>query len=92
MEGSSFMGNHKNNISVNLTWRCNKIQASQINEKKAIRLNFSLVMTNDMIAMASSWEERLRPPIYDKKDNPQSHRFGQHLLPPVNSKRETKKT
>jgi len=28
-------------------------------------------MTNDMIAMASNWEERIRPPKCDKKDDPQ---------------------
>jgi len=28
-------------------------------------------MTNDMIAMASNWEERLRAPKDEKKDNPQ---------------------
>jgi len=28
-------------------------------------------MTNDMIAMASNWKERLRPSKADKKDDPQ---------------------
>jgi len=28
-------------------------------------------MTNDMIAVASDWEERLRAPKADKKDDPQ---------------------
>jgi len=28
-------------------------------------------MTNDMIALASKWEDRLRPPKCDKKEDPQ---------------------
>jgi len=40
-------------------------------QKKAIRSNFPLDMTNDMIAMASNWEERLRTPKGEKKDDPQ---------------------
>ena len=28
-------------------------------------------MTNDMIALASIWEDRLRPPKCDKKEDPQ---------------------
>jgi len=28
-------------------------------------------MANDMITMASNWEERLRPPKSDKKEDPQ---------------------
>ena len=28
-------------------------------------------MTNDMIALASDWEDRLRPPKCDKKEDPQ---------------------
>ena len=28
-------------------------------------------MTNDMIALASNWEDRLRPPKCDKKEDPQ---------------------
>jgi len=40
-------------------------------KEKTIRSNFPLDMTNDMIAMASIWEERLRPPKCDKKDDPQ---------------------
>jgi len=28
-------------------------------------------MTNDMIALASNWEDKLRPPKCDKKEDPQ---------------------
>jgi len=38
---------------------------------KVICSNSPLDTTNDMIAMASNWEERLRPPKCDKKDDPQ---------------------
>jgi len=38
---------------------------------KAIRSNFPLDMTNDMIATASNWEERLRPPKCNKQNDPQ---------------------
>ena len=40
-------------------------------KEKAIRSKFPLNMTNDMIALASNWEDRLRPPKYDKKEDPQ---------------------
>jgi len=40
-------------------------------KEKAILSNFPLAMTNDMIAMASNWEERLRAPNGDKKNDPQ---------------------
>ena len=40
-------------------------------KEKAIFSNFTLDMTNDMIAITSNWEERLRPPKCDKKDDPQ---------------------
>ena len=38
--------------------------------EKAIRSSFSLDMTNDMITMASNWEERLWAPKGEKKDDP----------------------
>jgi len=40
-------------------------------KEKATRWKFTLNMTNDMIALASSWEDRLRPPKCDKKEDPQ---------------------
>ena len=40
-------------------------------KEKAIRSSFPLDMTNDMIAMASHWEERIHAPKGDKKDDPQ---------------------
>jgi len=40
-------------------------------KEKAIRSNFHLNMTNDMIALASNWEDRLRTPKRDKKEDPQ---------------------
>jgi len=40
-------------------------------KEKAIRSNFPLDVANDTIAVASNWEERLRPPTCDKKDDPQ---------------------
>jgi len=40
-------------------------------KEKAIRSSFPLDMTNDMIAMASYWEERLRAPKDEKKEDPQ---------------------
>ena len=40
-------------------------------KEKAIRSKFPLNMTNDMIALASIWEDRLRPPKCDKKEDPQ---------------------
>ena len=40
-------------------------------KEKAIRSNFPLNMTNDMIALASNWEDRLRTPKRDKKEDPQ---------------------
>jgi len=40
-------------------------------KEKAIRSKFPLNMTNDMLALASDWEDRLRPPKCDKKENPQ---------------------
>jgi len=40
-------------------------------KEKAIRSKFPLTMTNDMIALASNWEDRLRPPKCDKKEDPQ---------------------
>ena len=39
--------------------------------KKAIRSKFPLNMTNDMIALASNWEDRLRPQKCDKQEDPQ---------------------
>jgi len=45
-------------------------------------------MTNDMIAMTSNWEERLRPQKCDKKDDPQV--WGTSS-PSDNSNRERKK-
>jgi len=47
-------------------------------KEKAIRSSFPLDMTNDMIAMASNWEERLRAPKGEKKDD---HKFGLQLFP-----------
>ena len=40
-------------------------------KEKAIRSKFPLNMTNDMIALASNREDRLRPPKCDKKEDPQ---------------------
>ena len=40
-------------------------------KEKAILSNFPLDMKNDMTAMASKWEESLRPPKCNKKDDPQ---------------------
>jgi len=40
-------------------------------KEKAIRSSFTLDMTDDMIAMASNWEERLRAPKGEKKDDSQ---------------------
>ena len=40
-------------------------------KEKAIRSKFPLNMTNDMIALASNWEDRLRHPKCDKKEDPQ---------------------
>jgi len=40
-------------------------------KEKAIPSKFPLNMTNDMIALASNWEDRLRPPKCDKKEDPQ---------------------
>jgi len=40
-------------------------------KEKAISAKFPLNMTNDMIALASNWEDRLRPPKCDKKEDPQ---------------------
>jgi len=40
-------------------------------KEKAIRSKFPLNMTNDMIALASNWEDRLRPPKCNKKEDPQ---------------------
>jgi len=40
-------------------------------KEKAIRSKFPLNMTNDMIALASNWEDRPRPPKCDKKEDPQ---------------------
>ena len=39
-------------------------------KEKAIRSKFPLNMTNDMIALASNWEDRLRPLKCDKKEDP----------------------
>jgi len=40
-------------------------------KEKTIRSNIPLDTTNDMIAMASNWEERLRSPKCDKNDDPE---------------------
>jgi len=40
-------------------------------KEKAIRSKFPLNMTIDMIALAFNWEDRLRPPKCDKKEDPQ---------------------
>ena len=40
-------------------------------KEKAIRSKFPLHMSNDMIALASNWEDRLRPTKCDKKEDPQ---------------------
>ena len=45
---------------------------------KAICSKFPLNMTNDMIALASNWEDRLRPQNATRKN---THRFGLHLFP-----------
>ena len=45
--------------------------SSSLNQlkEKTIRSNFPLDMTDGMITMASSWENRLRPQKCDKKDD-----------------------
>ena len=40
-------------------------------KEKAIRSKFPLNMTNDRIALAFNWEDCLRPPKCDKKEDPQ---------------------
>jgi len=40
-------------------------------KEKAICSKFPLNMTNDMLALASNWEDRLWPPKCDKKEDPQ---------------------
>ena len=40
-------------------------------KEKAIRSKFPLNTTNDMIALASIWEDRLQPPKCDNKEDPQ---------------------
>ena len=40
-------------------------------KEKAIRSKFPLNMTNNMIALESKWEDRLRPPKCHKKEDPQ---------------------
>jgi len=61
-------------------------------KEKAIRSNFPLDMTNDMIAMASNWEEILRPPKCDKKDDPKVWATSlPHLIFSPNSNRERQK-
>jgi len=40
-------------------------------KEKAIRSKFPLNLTNDIIALASNWEERIRPSKCDKKEDPQ---------------------
>jgi len=40
-------------------------------KEKATRSSFPLYMTNDVIAMASHWEERLWTPTGDRKEDPQ---------------------
>ena len=40
-------------------------------KEKTIRSKFPFNMTNDMIALASNWEDRLRPPKCDKKEDQQ---------------------
>ena len=40
-------------------------------KQKGFPSTFPLNMTNDMIALASNWEDRLRPPKCDKKEDPQ---------------------
>jgi len=57
-------------------WRLNQRKddyLSSLNrlKEKAIRSKFRLNVTSDMIALASNWEDRLRPPKCDKKDDPQ---------------------
>jgi len=46
--------------------------------EKAIRSKFPLNMTNDMIALASNWEDRLRPQNATRK---KTYWFGLHLFP-----------
>jgi len=55
-------------------WLPQDISKTQIPNRlkeKAIRSSFPLDMTNDMIAMASNWEERLQAPKGEKKNDPQ---------------------
>jgi len=52
--------------------------SNRLNEE-AIRSNFPLDMTNDMIAIASNWEERLHPQYATRKM--MTHRFGLYLCP-----------
>ena len=40
-------------------------------KERVIGTSFALDLTNDMIAMTSNWEERLRAPKDEKKDDPQ---------------------
>ena len=40
-------------------------------KEKAIRSKFPLNITNDMVALVSNWEDRLRPSKCDKKEDPQ---------------------
>ena len=47
-------------------------------KEKAIHSKFPLNMTNDMIALAFNWEDRLRPQNGTRK---KTHRFGLHLFP-----------
>ena len=48
-----------------------------------------LNLINDMISMASNWEERLRSPNCDKKDDPQL--WASSFLPTANSIRERRR-
>ena len=46
-------------------------------------------MTNDMIALASNWEDRLRPPKCDKKEDPQVCATSfPHLLTPTQKEKK----
>ena len=50
--------------------------------EEAIRSKFPLNITNDMVELASNWEDRLRPPKCDKKEDPQVWATSfPHLLP-----------
>ena len=86
------------NLQINLVWRSNKIETSEPKERrlplqlnwlkeKAIRSSSPLDMIDDMIAMASNWEERLQAPKANRCPTSLSYIFS----PPDNSHKEREK-